>query len=122
MPYSTGMITNTRATGTAAANVVVSTRNTSSSSAVILVAVFGVPSSTLIPLDLTSYVVPPYGVDIREFFIEGNIAYEVQLSELSILAQVLFSTYGIDEYGNIVTEQRVLNSELTEIQAISPTS
>lgn len=121
MPFTTGLITNTREVGTAASNVVVSVRNLDAASATIIVEIFGVPFSTLVltPLYVTGYVVPALSSDIREFFIAGNVAYEVQISNLSILAEVACSTYGIDEFGNLITEQRVLQSELTSIAALS---
>lgn len=121
MPFTTGIITNTRATGTAASNIVVSVRNLSNADAMIIVEVFGVPYSTLAltPLYVTGYSVPAKSVDIREFFIAGNVAYEVQLSKTNPLGEVVFSTYGLDEFGNLVPEQRVLHSELTPISALS---
>lgn len=124
MPFTTGIITNTRAIGTAATNIVVSVRNNSASVATIAVEVFGVPISTLIltPHYVTSYDVPANSADIREFFIAGNVAYEVQLDNLTPMSEVTISTYGLDEFGNLVTDQRVLQSELTSIAALSPTS
>lgn len=113
--FTTGLITNTRATGTAASNIVVSARNLSNASATIVVEVFGVPGSApaLTPLYVTGYILPALSSDIRTFFIAGNISYEVQYSVSATLTQVAMSTYGIDEFGNLVTEQRVLQSELT---------
>ncbi|AIQ37385.1 MULTISPECIES: hypothetical protein [Paenibacillus] len=121
MPFTTGLITNTRATGTAASNVAVSVRNTSNANAMVIVEIFGVPYSTLAltPLYVTGYYVPAMSSDIREFFIAGNVAYEVQISTSFPLANVVCSTYGLDEFGNLVTDQRVLQSELTEISALS---
>ncbi|AWV35366.1 hypothetical protein MHH60_18385 [Paenibacillus sp. FSL H7-0716] len=121
MPYTTGLITNTRATGTAASNVVVSVRNTSNASAMMIVEVFGVPYSmpALTPIYVTGYYVPAKSSDIREFFIGGNLAYEVQISSPFPLAEVVTSVYGLDEFGNLVTDQRVLQSELTQITALS---
>ncbi|MFU1793574.1 hypothetical protein ACM1RC_06890 [Paenibacillus azoreducens] len=123
MPFSTGIITSTRAVGTAATNVVVSTRNISSNDATILVKVFGVPITTLTltPFYFISFIVPANSADIREFFIAGNVAYEVQINNLTPAAEVIFSTFGLDEMGNIVDEQRVLQSELTPISALSTT-
>jgi hypothetical protein len=121
MPFTTGIITSTRATGTAASNIVVSVRNTSNVNANVIVEIFGVPFSTLAltPLYVSSYAVPAKTAVIREFFIAGNVAYEVQVGNLTPLAEVVFSTYGLDEFGNLVTDQRVLQSELTEITALS---
>ncbi|MBE9916025.1 hypothetical protein G8C92_18585 [Paenibacillus donghaensis] len=123
MPFTTGIITSTRAVGTAATNVVVSTRNVNSVDATILVKVFGVPITTLTltPFYVISFIVPANTADIREFFIAGNVAYEVQISNLTPTAEVVFSTYGLDEMGNIVDEQRVLQSELTPIPVLSTT-
>ncbi|MFC3802224.1 hypothetical protein [Cohnella sp. GCM10012308] len=113
--FTTGLITNTRATGSAASNIVVSARNLSNASATVVVEVFGVPSTTLVltPLYVTGYILPAFSSDIRTFFIAGNVSYEVQYSVTATLTQVAMSTYGIDEFGNLVTEQRVLQSELT---------
>lgn len=121
MPYTTGIITNTRATGTAASYVAVSVRNTSNANAMIIVEIFGVPFSTLAltPLYVTGYYVPAKSSDIREFFIGGNVAYEVQINNSYPLSEVVTSTYGLDEFGNLVTDQRVLQSEFTEISALS---
>jgi len=121
MPFTTGIITSTRAVGTAASNVVVSIHNVSGASATVIVEVFGVPITTLAltPLYVTSYVIPAGASDIREFFIAGNVAYEVQFSNLSSLSELVCSTYGLDQFGNLVTEQRVLQSEMTPISALS---
>lgn len=122
MPFTTGLITSTRATGTAATNIAVSVRNIDAGAATIIVKVFGVPFSTMVltPLYVTSYVVPANSSDIREFFIAGNLAYEVQFNNISPLTSVTFSCYGLDEFGNLVTEQRALQSEMTPIAALSP--
>lgn len=90
MPFTTGIITNTRAVEVAASNVAVSVRNLNSTSATIIVEIYVVPFSTLAltPLHVTGYVVPAFTADIREFFIAGNVAYEVQVSNLSPLAEV----------------------------------
>ncbi|MCM3782612.1 hypothetical protein M3231_06485 [Neobacillus mesonae] len=119
--YTTGLITNTRATGTAATNTVVSVRNVGTSVASIVVAVFVVPITTLTltPLYVTSYSIPANTSDIRSFFIAGNVAYEVQYNVTTTLTEAAISTYGLDEFGNLVTEQRVLQSELTPINALS---
>lgn len=121
MPYTSGIITNTRVTGTAASNIVVSTRNLSTTAATIIVEIFSVPLTTLVltPIYVTSFFVPALTADIREFFIAGNVAYEVQIANTTPAASVAFSSYGIDESGNLVTEQRVLQSEFTEIAAFS---
>lgn len=119
--FTTGLITNTRATGTAATNIVVSARNLSNASATIVVEVYGVPISTLVltPLYVTGFILPAFSSDIRSFFIAGNVAYEVQYGVTATLTQVAMSTYGIDEFGNLVTEQRVLQSELTPTNGLT---
>lgn len=121
MPFTTGLITNTRATGTAASYVAVSFRNTSNAAALVIVEIFGVPINTLAltPLYVSGYYVPAMSSDIREFFIAGNVSYEVQVSNSTPLANVVCSVFGLDESGNLVTNQGVLQSELTEIPALS---
>ncbi|UQZ36848.1 hypothetical protein C2I18_26950 [Paenibacillus sp. PK3_47] len=121
MPFTSGIITNTRATGTAASYIAVSSRNLSAFTATVVVEVFTVPITTLTltPIYVTSFFVPPFTADIREFFIAGNVAYEVQIDNTDPLSVVAFSSYGLDESGNLVTEQRVLQSEFTEISAFS---
>ncbi|SFA77827.1 hypothetical protein SAMN05216312_101427 [Cohnella sp. OV330] len=119
--FTTGMITNTRATGTAATNIVVSARNLGTTSATVVIEVFGVPSSSLVltPLYVTGYILAANSADIRSFFIAGNVSYEVQFSVTATLTQVAMSTYGLDEFGNLVTEQRVLQSELTPTNGLT---
>lgn len=122
MPYTTGLILNTSEEyETSANNVVVCVRNLSNASATIIVQVFTASylDTPLSPLYVTGYVIPAKSADIREFFIAGNVAYEVQINNLSVLAGVSISTYGTDEYGENVPGQRVLHSELTEIPALS---
>lgn len=121
MPYTTGIFTNTRATGTAASNIAVSVRNLNASAATIIVEVFAVPITTLtlVPVYVSSYTVPAHTADIREFFIAGNVAYEVQIDNTYLLSEVAFSSYGLDEFGNLVTDQRVLHSEFIPIAAFS---
>lgn len=119
--YTTGLITNTRAFGTAATNAVVSVRNVGNSVASIIVVVYVVPMSTLTltPLYVSSYSIAPDNADIRSFNIAGNVAYEVQYNIDTTLTEAAISTYGLDEFGNLVTEQGVLQSELTPISALS---
>lgn len=121
MPYSSGIITNTRVTGTAANFIAVSSRNLSSATATVVVEIFAVPMSTLTltPIYVSSFTVPAFSADIREFFIAGNVAYEVQIDNTDPLSVVAFSSYGLDGSGNLVLEQRVLQSEFTEIAAFS---
>ena len=121
MPFTTGIVTNTRATGTAASNIVVSTRNLTTTAATIIIEIFSVPITTLAltPIYVTSFFVPALTADIRQFFIAGNVAYEVQIGSTTPGSQLTFSSYGLDEFGNLVTEQRVLQSEFTEIAAFS---
>ncbi|MCD1260598.1 hypothetical protein B5M42_017485 [Paenibacillus athensensis] len=123
MPFTTGLITNTRDFGTAATNIVMNTRNLDQfNSATILVQVFGsVNSVTFNPLYQTAYVVGANSNDVREFYISGNVAYEVQIGVTSLQpANVVLSVFGIDAFGNLVANQRVLQSELTTITALSP--
>ena len=125
MPFTTGIVTNTKDFGTAATNIVVSTRNLNlASSATITVQIFGsTNSSSFTPLYQSAFVVAPNSIDIREFLIAGNVAYEVQINVNSIPnSGVVMSTFGIDQFGNLVPATRVLQSELTEIAALTPLS
>ncbi|WNS41778.1 hypothetical protein [Paenibacillus sp. MMS20-IR301] len=121
MPYTTGLITNTRATGTAASNIAVSVRNLGTLAATIIVEIFAVPITTLtlVPVYVSGYTVAGGAADIREFFIAGNVSYEVQISNTDGMSKVAFSSFGLDEFGNLVTEQRVLQSEFTPIDVFS---
>ncbi|SEP17965.1 hypothetical protein [Paenibacillus sp. OV219] len=120
MALSTGVITNTRDFGTASSNIVVSTRNFDLVNPVtIMLEVFAsVDSSLFYTAYLTSYVVPANSFDVREFFIAGNVAYEVQLDSSSV--NVLFTVCGINEFGNLVEDQRYSHSELNVIPALGP--
>ncbi|CDN42243.1 MULTISPECIES: hypothetical protein [Paenibacillus] len=122
MALTTGIITNTRATGTAATNIVVSSRNETAAPASVVVQIFVVPSTTLVltPIYVTGYIVPAYSADIRTFTVSGNIAYEVQLVNNTALANVVFSTFGIDEFGNLVQEQGFPQTKMTVIPALTP--
>ncbi|MBO7742860.1 hypothetical protein I8J29_01540 [Paenibacillus sp. MWE-103] len=119
MPFSTGIITNTRATGTAATTVVVNTRNEnlSAASTITIVLYASVDSHTFYTAYVTSFVIPPNSFDVRTFFISGNVAYEVQTNTSS--PQVLFSVYGLDEFGNLVTEQGKLQADLSFIGSLT---
>ncbi|MWV42242.1 hypothetical protein GRF59_01245 [Paenibacillus sp. HJL G12] len=124
MAFSTGTVTNTRDVGTAASNIVVNTRNLDAVNPVtVVVEIFAsVNSSTFYTAYLTSYIVPPNSYNVREFFIAGNVAYEVQINLTSSVPtpNVLMSVFGINEFGNLVTEQRYAQSELSLIPALSP--
>jgi hypothetical protein len=125
MPFTTGLITNTRDFGTAASNIVVSTKNEDTiNSATIIVQIYNSPTSTtLSPLYASSFVVPPNSINVSEFFIAGNVAYEVQLNVTgAVPSNVVLTVFGLDEFGNLVTNQRVLQSELTIIPILSPLS
>ncbi|NBD24729.1 hypothetical protein [Paenibacillus glycinis] len=121
MPYTTSLITNTRAIGTAASNVVVNARNITNVQALVLVEVYVVPATTQVLqlAYLTGYFLPGQSSDSRTFFIGGDIAYEVQLSVIGPLTEVVLSTFGLDEFGNLVHGQRVLQEEMTVISTLS---
>ncbi|SEO93180.1 hypothetical protein [Paenibacillus sp. OV219] len=124
MPFTTGVVTNTRDFGTAAAYIVVNIRNLDiTNAATIEVQIFAsVDSSLFYTLDLVAYVVPANSYNVREFFIEGNVAYEVQILATGTLLtpNVVMSVYGINEFGNMVTEQRFAQTELSFIPSLSP--
>lgn len=121
MPYTTSLINNTRETGTAASTVVVNARNITNVSSIILIEVYVVPESTL-TLTLAyiaGFVLGGLSSDTREFFIGGDIAYEVQLATVGLLNETVLSVFGLDESGNEVDGHRVLHQELTPISTLS---
>ncbi|MFD2332661.1 hypothetical protein ACFSR7_25685 [Cohnella sp. GCM10020058] len=123
MAFSTGTVTNTRDFNTAASNIVLNVRNLDLTTPVsIIVSVFAsVDSDTFYTAYMLSYDVPANSYDVRTFFIGGNVAYEVQIDMFSTsLPNTLTSVYGIDEFGNLVTDQRFAPSELSFIPALSP--
>ncbi|SFT16470.1 hypothetical protein [Paenibacillus sp. BC26] len=124
MAYSTGVVTNTRATGTAATNIVVNTRNLDTDDSVwITVQIFAsVDSSDFYTAYYSMYEVLEDSYDVREFYIAGNVTYEVQLS-VTVEAGVpnaLMSVTGLDEFGNLVEDQRFTQADLTFITSLSP--
>ncbi|MFS0838806.1 hypothetical protein [Paenibacillus sp. 1P03SA] len=123
MPFSTGVITNTRDAGTASSNIVMNVRNLDVTNPVtVTVQIFAsVNSTTFYTAYLISYVVPANSYNVREFFIAGNVAYEVQINTASVTTpNALLSVFGIDGFGNLVTDQRILQSELSFISSLSP--
>ncbi|UUZ84326.1 hypothetical protein LJK88_11820 [Paenibacillus sp. P26] len=125
MPFSTGIITNTKAVGTAASNIVLSTRNADASNpSQIVVQIFASTDSvTFYTAYVSNFIVAAKSFDVREFFIAGNVAYEVQINVISTVpSNVLVTVHGIDGSGNLVTNQRVLQSEFTAITALTPIS
>ena len=122
MPFSTGTVTNTRAVGTAASNIVVSTRNLDVANPVtVTLHIFAsVDSSTFYTAYLTFYNVPADSYDVREFFIAGNVAYEVQINVSSDPPSTLMTVVGIDESGNLVTGQRYAQEDLNFIVSLTP--
>ncbi|UKS26617.1 hypothetical protein LOZ80_34745 [Paenibacillus sp. HWE-109] len=121
MPFSTGLITNTRALGTAASNIVLSTRNIDTvNAATVTYHIFAsADSSVFYTAYMSSFIVDPNYFDVREFFIAGNVACEVQVS-VSDSTSTLISVFGIDESGNLVTNQGKLQEDLSFITSLSP--
>jgi hypothetical protein len=123
MAFTTSLITNTGAGETAAAYVFVNVINESDSSdATIELQLFQVVNTgePKIPLAHFSYIVPAAVVDVRTFYISGVAAYEVQLDVTGIPNYlVMFSVFGVDEFGNLVPTQRVLNEELSYIPSLT---
>jgi hypothetical protein len=125
MPFTTGLITNTRDFGTAASNIVVSIKNEDTvNPATVRVQIYNSPtSSTLTILYVSNLVVQPNSINVSEFFIAGNVAYEVQFNVTSqVPTNVVLTVFGLDEFGNLVTNQRVLQPEFTIIPVLSPLS
>ncbi|SDW99522.1 hypothetical protein [Paenibacillus sp. CF384] len=123
MPYTTGPVTNTRDFGTASTNIVISTRNLDMTNpATIIAEIFAsVDSSIFYTAYHLSYVVPPNSYDVREFFIAGNVTYEVQLNTMNVSPpDVILAVTGLNEFGNLVEEQLFNQNELILISAMSP--
>lgn len=125
MAFTTGYMTNTRDFGTACSNVVVNLVNedTVNAATVTIQIFFSLVPDTKTPLYVTSINVPANSIARRTFFIQGVLAYEVQYNVASAApANVVLSNFGLDQFGNVVQEHRVLQSELTTIPALSPVS
>ncbi|MBO7747333.1 hypothetical protein I8J29_24415 [Paenibacillus sp. MWE-103] len=119
--YSTGVVTNTRDIGTAATTIVLNVSNidpTATSVTVKIVA--SVDSDFFYTAYVSGFVVPAGGYEVMTFNIAGNVAYEVQVSTLSSSQGpfALVSVYGLDEFGNLVANQRFAPEELSSIPAI----
>ncbi|MDY8046789.1 hypothetical protein ACYCS5_09000 [Paenibacillus sp. SEL3] len=116
-------MTNTRDFGTACSNVVVNLVNedTVNAATVTIQIFFSLVPDTKTPLYVTSVNLPANSIARRTFFIQGVLAYEVQYNVASAApANVVLSNFGLDQFGNVVQEHRVLQSELTTIPALSP--
>jgi hypothetical protein len=125
LAFTTGYITNTRAVGTAASNVVVNIVNESQifPTTVEVRIFYSIVSDTKIPLYVSMFTLPINSIKRSTFFIAGVLAYEVQFNVTSSApSDVINSVYGLDESGNLVPAQRVHQSELSTISALSPTS
>lgn len=122
MPFSTGTVTNTRDFGTAATNIVLNVRNLDIALPVsVIVKIFAsVDSDNFYTAYVSSFNVSPNAYDVRTFFIAGNVAYEVQIDLSSNATNALLSVYGIDEFGNLVADQRFAQNEMSTIPFISP--
>ncbi|WP_231118716.1 hypothetical protein [Paenibacillus polymyxa] len=123
LAFTTGYMTNTRDFGTACSNVVVNLVNedTVNAATVTIQIFFSLVPDTKIPLYVTSINVPANSIARRTFFVQGVLAYEVQYNVVSAApANVVLSNFGLDQFGNVVQEHRVLQSELTTIPALSP--
>ncbi|MDY8094631.1 hypothetical protein UY456_16660 [Paenibacillus polymyxa] len=123
LAFTTGYMTNTRDFGTACSNVVVNLVNedTVNAATVTIQIFFSLVPDTKIPLYVTSVNLPANSIARRTFFVQGVLAYEVQYNVVSAApANVVLSNFGLDQFGNVVQEHRVLQSELTTIPALSP--
>lgn len=108
--YSTGIVTNTRATGTAATTVVLNVHNTNALDLTTIARIVAsVDSDTFYVAYLNGFVTPTGGYEVMTFNIAGNVAYEVELLfDLSTndgTLPALVSVYGLDEFGNPVVNQ-----------------
>lgn len=121
MPFTTGLVTNTRATGTAATNVAVNTRNITSTPIQVLIEVYIVPpfTNSLTLIYVNGYTLAGHSSDTHLFSVAGNIAWEVQLNATGLLSEVAFSVYGLDEFGNLVPGQNIKVTDWMPITAFS---
>ncbi|SEP02865.1 hypothetical protein [Paenibacillus sp. OV219] len=121
MPFTTGLVTNTRSFGTAASTVAVNTRNITSTPILVLLEVYVVPpdTNTLTLVYVTGFNLAGHSSDTREFSIAGDLAWEVQLDQSGILSEVAFSVFGLDEFGNLVPGQNIKVADWMEITAFS---
>ncbi|SEO75299.1 hypothetical protein [Paenibacillus sp. OV219] len=125
MPFTTGIVTNTRDFGTASSNIVVSMKNESlvDTATVVILVFASVDSSSFVPAYAESFTLVPNETEITTYFISGNVAYEVQYDViLPALNNVIISVFGIDEFGNLVQDQRYSPSEFMFIPDLSPLS
>ncbi|AET56981.1 hypothetical protein HPL003_00985 [Paenibacillus terrae HPL-003] len=125
MAFTTGYMTNTRDFGTACSNIVVNVVNedTVNPATVTVQVFFSLVPDTKIPLYVSAISVPANSIARRTFFVQGVLAYEVQYDVVATVpANVVLSNFGLDQFGNVVQEHRVLQSELTTIAALSPVS
>ncbi|SDX47260.1 hypothetical protein [Paenibacillus sp. CF384] len=122
MPLTTGWITNTRDFGTAATNIVVNMKNADQvNSATIIVQVLGsVDSSSFVPVYASSFILPPNTSQVMTYFIAGNVAYEVQYAVMELINEVVVSVFGIDESGNLVTNQGYSTPQFAFISQLDP--
>ncbi|MCZ8513592.1 hypothetical protein O9H85_14340 [Paenibacillus filicis] len=123
MPFTTGLITNTSANGTAASTVVFNVLNADPVFVTIVhLQIFGVLNTDVprIPLHNVGYQVLPNTVSVKTFSIGGFFAYEVQFN---VIARTnlgdTVSIFGLDASGNLVTGQRYIQSEFKEISQLT---
>ncbi|SDW14359.1 hypothetical protein [Paenibacillus sp. CF384] len=123
MPYTTGWVTNTREFGTAASTIVVNIKNNNQTTATsFIVKVYAsVDSTSFNHLYSQSINLVPKSSRVATFFIAGNVAYEVQFDEMMppLIGDTVLTVYGIDEVGQLVTNQRFTPPEFTFINAFS---
>ncbi|SFT19723.1 hypothetical protein [Paenibacillus sp. BC26] len=121
MPFSSGLIHNDLPTP--ASGVVINARNITSTTALVLIEVYVVPptTNTLTLIYLTGYMLPGKSSDSRQFNISGDIAYEIQVNASGVLSEVVFTAFGVDEFGTPVDGQQMLALDWQEISAFSTT-
>ncbi|MBO7745834.1 hypothetical protein I8J29_16625 [Paenibacillus sp. MWE-103] len=117
--FSTGVVTNTRAKGTAASTIVLNINNITSAGLTVIVKIFASVDSNIFYLATTSVLFIPIGAyEVRTFNIAGNVAYEFQVSvrhTSPVGPEALVSVYGIDEFGKLVNNQGFAPEELSVI-------
>lgn len=121
---STGPILNTGATAAVSIVVELSNDNTTQAASVeleLFAITVSATGSTKTPVAHQLFSVPPNSVVTRSFSIQGLIAYEVQFNTSgTALGDLIIDTFALAANGDLVAAERVLQSEITAISAITP--
>lgn len=117
--YSTGVVTNTRAKGTASSNIILNINNIAPAALTVIVRIIAsVDSNTFFVATSSVFFIPIGSYEVRSFSTHGYVAYEFQVSLRHVSAvgpEPIVSLYGINEFGNLVINQGFSPEELSKI-------